>query len=355
MNVLVLAALAAGAMLAAVAPAAGPAVDPLDVASDPKEPPPLSLRDTGLFGADGRSVRADIVAFSPQYPLWSDGASKRRWMRVPAGTSIDASQPDAWDFPRGTRLWKEFSRGRRVETRLIERLADGSWRFVAYAWNAEGTEATLVPDNGMTVDVAGTPTGRYEIPSRYDCLGCHEGPAVPVLGFSALQLSADRDANAPHAERASAGAADLRALVERGLVRNLAPSLVATPPRIPADDPIARAALGYLHANCGHCHNDDGALSSVDMVLSQRVDDPRAGVMRTLESLVNRAPRHRSRLSPTLARVLPGNPDASLVSVKMHTTDPNTRMPPIGVSIVDDEGAALIDRWIRESNLEIAP
>ena len=71
---------------------------------------------------------------------------------------------------------------------------------------------------------------------------------MPVLGFSALQLSSDRDPNAPHAGARGAGAADLRALVERGLVRNLPPSLVATPPRIAAADPIARAALGYLHA-----------------------------------------------------------------------------------------------------------
>ena len=40
------------------------------------------------------------------------------------------------------------------------------------------------------------------IPSRResDCRACHEGAAVPVLGFSALQLSSDRDPLAPHAD-----------------------------------------------------------------------------------------------------------------------------------------------------------
>ncbi len=90
-----------------------------------------------------RRVRADNIAFAPQYPLWSDGASKRRWIHLPPGTAIDASRADAWEFPLGTRLWKEFSYGRRVETRLIERLADGSWRFAAYVWNDEGTDAVL--------------------------------------------------------------------------------------------------------------------------------------------------------------------------------------------------------------------
>jgi hypothetical protein len=310
---------------------------------------PQRLRDTGLYGDDGTTVRAGVVAFAPQYPLWSDGATKRRWIHLPAGTAIDASKPDAWEFPRGTRLWKEFSQGRRAETRLIERLADGSWRFAAYAWNAEGTDAVLVHEDGLTIDVPGAPDGRYAIPSRNDCLACHEGAAVPVLGFSALQLSPDRDPLAPHAERTSADHADLRTLVERGLVRNLPASLTATPPRIAAPTPIARAALGYLHANCGHCHNDAGTLMGVDMVLSQRVDDPIQSVSRTLKSLVNRGTRYRARDTGAVKRFVPGHADASLVSVRMRTTNPLARMPPVGVEVVDDEGAALVDRWIQHT------
>src|SRR5688500_6534491 len=108
--------------------------------------PPGRLSETGLY-VEGSSTQVDPrnLAFSPQYPLWSDGARKRRWIQLPAGSAIDASQPDAWEFPRGTRLWKEFALDRRVETRYIERLADGSWRFATYLWNEAGTEATLAP------------------------------------------------------------------------------------------------------------------------------------------------------------------------------------------------------------------
>ena len=89
---------------------------------------PMHLSQTGLYVPGSTTqVRADNLPFSPQYPLWSDGATKRRWLHIPRGTFIDASQPDAWEFPRGTRLWKEFSQGRRIETRLIERLHDGTW------------------------------------------------------------------------------------------------------------------------------------------------------------------------------------------------------------------------------------
>src|SRR5947209_7643500 len=83
--------------------------------------PPVHLRETGLY-APGSSERiaTDALPFSPQYPLWSDGAEKRRWIRLPRGTQIDARDPDHWVFPVGTRIWKEFSLGRRLETRMLE-------------------------------------------------------------------------------------------------------------------------------------------------------------------------------------------------------------------------------------------
>src|SRR5688572_27347644 len=79
-------------------------------------PGPARLSDTGLFVAGSSAeVHPENISFSPQYPLWTDGATKRRWIRLPRGKFIDASRPDAWKFPVGTRLWKEFSFGRRVE------------------------------------------------------------------------------------------------------------------------------------------------------------------------------------------------------------------------------------------------
>ena len=176
------------------------------------------------------------IAFEPQYPLWSDGTSKRRWLQLPPGTAIDAANPDAWDFPPGTKLWKEFSYAQRVETRTLERLADGTWRFAAYVWSADGTQAVPAPEEGIAaLPVPDAPGGRYRIPSRADCLACHEGAPVPVLGFSAVQLSGE-----------------LRKLAARGVLRNLPAALAAAPPGIAAPTPTARAALGYLHGNCGH-------------------------------------------------------------------------------------------------------
>ena len=97
------------------------------VAAIPQPRAPQTLQETGLYAdAEARRVDPRHLAFAPQYPLWTDGAAKRRWISLPPGTAIDASDPEAWVFPVGTRLWKEFSfAGQRVETRYLERQADG--------------------------------------------------------------------------------------------------------------------------------------------------------------------------------------------------------------------------------------
>ncbi|MCK5942315.1 MAG: hypothetical protein KAI24_10130, partial [Planctomycetes bacterium] len=85
-------------------PTVGPAPEAASGATLP--PPPARLADTGLYADFARrEVAADVLPYSPVYALWSDGANKRRWLWLPPGTHIDGSDPDAWRFPIGTRLW----------------------------------------------------------------------------------------------------------------------------------------------------------------------------------------------------------------------------------------------------------
>jgi len=304
---------------------------------------PQHLRDTGLYAdASMSQLREGVLAFSPQYPLWSDGAVKHRWIYLPPGTSIDASRPDAWDFPRGTKLWKEFRHGRAIETRFIERAANGEWRFASYVWTADGQDALLAPAGGIReIPAAEAPGARYAIPAEDDCRACHEGAPVPVLGFSALQLSSDRDPLAPHAE-AGAAAMDLRSLVARGALKNLPSELLAHPPRIEAANPEERAALGYLHGNCGNCHNDDGPLAVLEMTLAQRVGS--ASPDSVLRSVVD--VRSDFRGAGGVARVAPGHPGASVLALRMRSREPLQQMPPLGTAAVDTEAMSLIARWI---------
>ncbi len=307
-------------------------------------PLPRSLRDTGLYVPGSiTEVRRENLPFSPQYPLWSDGATKRRWLYIPPGRYIDASKPGAWEFPPGTRLWKEFAHGKPIETRYIERLEDGTWRFAAYVWNEQGTDAVLAPAGGIAALPAPTaPNGRYAIPGEADCRACHEGAAVPVLGVTALQLSPARDPLAPKRE----DEADLPALVARGWLRNLPPALLEDPPRIAASSPIERTALGYLHGNCGHCHNSDDAAPPVDLVLSHGAGGA-ASAQEVLRSLIGARSRYRAPgLAADAPLIEPGRPEASVLVARMRSRNPQMQMPPLGTQVTDAAALDVIERWI---------
>jgi len=288
--------------------------------------PPPTLAATGFFDAAGRR------AFTPQYPLWSDGADKARLVALPPGTSVDATNPDAWEFPRGTRLWKTFSHGgRAVETRFIERRADGRWRYAAYVWNADGRDATLAPARAVTLAVSAAPGGRYTVPARADCLACHAGATVPVLGFSALQL-----------------APGLRALADAGVVSRLPQALRDAPPAIAAASATERAALGHLHGNCAHCHHPNEGRVPVRIDLMQRVADPQASAAAVLRSLVDATARYQPPGQTDARIVVPGDAARSVLARRMGSRDPLTQMPPLGTEHIDSEGLALVTRWIQQ-------
>jgi mono/diheme cytochrome c family protein len=311
--------------------------------------PPPTLRETGLY-ADwaAKTIAAGNLPFSPQYPLWSDGAVKSRWMHIPKGRFIDGSNPDVWKFPVGTRLWKEFRFGGRVETRFMELTRTG-WQFAAYVWNDDESEAVLAPDAGIKQSVPIRDGIRHAIPSRIDCRACHEAGEVRVLGVTALQLSPDRDPNAPHAEPPPEGAVDLPTLVARGLVRGLPARVTTTPPRIVAATPTARAALGYLHGNCGGCHTGTGELRSLAFGLNYTLDRKAGEAPAALLTAVGRPSRYKvPAAADAVERVCAGQPDKSVLVARMSSRHPLVQMPPLGSRIVDDQAVTLIRRWIAE-------
>jgi hypothetical protein len=317
---------------------------------------PERLSQTGLYADIAtQQIAPELLAFTPQYPLWSDGAAKRRWISLPAGTSIDASDPDAWIFPIGTKLWKEFAFDRRIETRFIELTADG-WSFATYRWLADGSDAVLAARFGerAVYQIPGSRIpggGSYDLPARSDCRACHEGNVSRVLGFSALQLSAARDPGALHGEPGAAGEVDLAMLVRRGWLRGLPQALLVAPPEIPARSAAERAALGYLHGNCSHCHNSRGPLAALDFSLEVRLGGD-AVVPAALTSAVDRIARFQPAGAPPVARIAPGRPESSLLLQRMSRRDPISQMPPLGTRVVDTEAVALVERWIRQGLFE---
>jgi hypothetical protein len=312
-------------------------------ASDPGELPER-LSQTGLY-SDPATLTVDPanLEFSPQYPLWTDGAHKRRWIQLPAGEAIDASDPDAWRFPVGTKLWKEFAFEHRVETRMIEQVSEGEWRFAAYVWNDAGDDAVLAPPEGVRGACESLPGVAYDVPGRVDCKACHLGAPSPVLGFSALQLSPDRDPGSLHADAPQPGA-DLPSLVASGRVRGLPAALLDSPPRAGRGNARDRSVRGWLHANCGHCHSGGGPLEALGLDLAVHLRD---GSDPLLATTLDRKSGFHPDGDRDAVRIRPGDPERSTVLQRARSRDPLAQMPPLGTHRTDPDAISLLTEWIR--------
>jgi cytochrome c553 len=309
---------------------------------------PALLSETGLYeasrpGAIARGVRQ----FSPQYPLWSDGATKARWVLLPPGSAIDTTDAGNWVFPVGTRFWKEFRfNGRKVETRLIWRATPERWIFASYAWNAEGSDAVLAPADGLPGVAEIAPGKRHDIPAASDCRACHGTTHPGPLGFNALQLSTDRDPNAIHGEPLAPGMTTLATLEGEGLLSPARPDLLASPPRIRTASPRTRAVLGYFAANCGTCHNTAGGTTYTGPSLKHNdvTGDGDAVATALLAQAtawqVPGRPDGTSRMLDALT------PDASAMLVRMRSRRPSSQMPPLGTVLRDDAAIDAIAKWI---------
>lgn len=333
--------LAAWALAVAVQAARG------SVDTGPPRAPGL-LSETGLYLPGTSEVDPRNRAFAPQYPLWSDGLVKRRWIQLPPGTSIDGRDEQAWQFPVGTRIWKEFARGaQRIETRLLWRATDAGWVFATYVWNAEGTDAVLCPDEGMPGVAEVAPGRRHSIPSRNDCAACHGQPEVAnPLGFTALQLSTDRDPNAIHGETLTSGMLTTRALVDEGLLTGARADLATAAPRIQTNDPLTRSVLGYLSANCGMCHNGKGEIAALGPII--RAEDLVTDGDAVARSLTGQRTRWQipGAAEATSVLVHDGYPEQSAIYLRMRSRSPSSQMPPLGTTVRDQAAVDAIARWI---------
>ena len=303
---------------------------------------PANLSETGLFterAADGSLTLAEGVReFQPKYALWSDGALKQRYVYLPPGTQIDTTDADHWKFPVGTKLWKSFSVGEQlVETRLIERTGETEtdWRFATYLWEtAESTDAIKMDYKEQWLNASGT---THDIPAGSMCERCHNGLEERALGFSALQLNHDL------------GGLNLATLESEGLLTEDIPLDIG----MPGDDETTQNALGYLHANCGNCHNDRPGVpvESVPeprMLLRVLVGDEtpeQTGTYQTAVNVMNTA----SAELPVDYRLHGGEPGevdyASAILYRMDQRGIEDQMPPIGTTERDQEGIDLIYSW----------
>jgi cytochrome c553 len=311
---------------------------------------PRLLSQTGLY-ADAATLKVDKRnrLFSPQYPLWSDGATKRRWVRLPEGSQINVADLANWELPVGTKFWKEFSfNGKKVETRLLWRTRKDRWVFASYAWNDAQTDAVLAAESGVA-NIADIADGkRHSIPSVTECRSCHDSNRTETLGFNALQLSDDRDPNALHAEPLTGEMVTVKTLVNENLVTPKRPELAAAPPRIEATSPVTRTALGYLSTNCGSCHNGKGSIASLGLDLSNTTGSASGADCAAIKTTVGKRGHWVVPEAMDQSRIInPGHPESSSLVRRIKSRRPLSQMPPIGTVVADREAVELFTTWVQ--------
>ncbi len=329
------------------------------------DPMPTKLSETGLFTDMANQVLAPgVYEFEPTYTLWSDGAVKKRWVYMPPGGKIQTDSigrgMEYWQYPKGFKLWKEFRRDDKlIETRLLLKTDDGiaSWYMVAFKWNDDHTEALAIPDGEM--NAMGT---MHDVPSSKQCKDCHGTMYDNALGFTAMQLSHDPPADKPNSMT-------LAKAVELGWF-NVAPPAAGF--KLPGTE-VEQKALGYLHANCGMCHNPLSTVytAKASLDLWTRLDQIQT-IQQTrayLSLVCDQWPGPGGKSSPIGAcdaghatgapmelkdlgvekRVLPKNVDMSgiyhLANSRVATGGMN-QMPPLGTEITDPTGLKQITDWI---------
>jgi len=293
----------------------------------------------GLYREGSCDMLAEGVRpYAPRFQLWSDGEIKERFVYLPPGSVIDATNPDRWNYPVGTRLYKTFAQGSfRLETRVIEKVAPGrgpdAWSFRAYAWDDTQTQAKLVEVEGRA-DVLGT---HHDIPSVAQCRSCHSAAGQDAVnGFSAIQLN--------HQSRQLS----LSTLISQRTVRTPYRHQLVAAARLPGNE-LDQAALGILHVNCGHCHG--GPRPRGRLSLWTTVGQPDLASSNVYRALVG-APLevwldHTNTEGAALAlRVRPGAPLLSGVVARMSLRGSRDQMPPIGSEVVDTESVATLSKWI---------
>ena len=303
---------------------------------------PTDVFCLGLYANhDQNQVSHEVTPYTPGIVLWSDGAEKHRYLYLPPGTQINTANMDVWQFPVGTKVFKEFRlQGTLIETRAMLKRDPTTWDVGTYVWAPDGASATLSTDTKGTV----LPSG-YEIPGVKDCDKCHHGGADRLLGVEAIALALPKAQGLPLSE-----------LVKRGLLTNPPPTTTISLP----EDATGKAgdAIGYLHMNCGvSCHSNRGLGNDTGLLMRLRADEiwpPGPGAAPSTaqqtdiySKSVNSAPTTGAVADhfPGTVRISPGSYDSSLIWLLPHRRD-EYQMPPLVSHVVDEVGTKLLADWI---------
>ena len=327
---------------------------------------PRNLSETGLFSSvESLELATGVLPYDVNAAPWADGTTAERFIALPETSTISVHQINntqkgnlkgEWSYPEGTVLGKTIllktgsvvaNRQQRLETQILYR-HKGEWRAYTYRWNDQQTDAVLsdgkafdrefsVPDDAAD---SGKQSQTWHFASQTECLLCHTSRGGSVYGFQPEQLNRTFDYG-------NATDNQLRTLAHLGIFekpigKSPSPTQVsldqlkqmASPDDESAD--LTQRVRSYLHVNCSHCHQrGGGGTAAIEVVhklsfeKTRLISRPKQGSFGIVDPWV----------------VAPGDPDRSILYYRMSKVG-RGRMPHFGSRVIDDQGLALLRKWI---------
>ncbi|MCX2745887.1 hypothetical protein OO013_18540 [Mangrovivirga sp. M17] len=310
------------------------------------------LSEYGFFENELSQLKPveNVHPYEINSPLFSDYASKKRFIYLPEGESINYVNEGILNFPSGTILIKNFlykkiqnsESPKIIETRLLIK-NDNEWKPLTYIWKEDQSDAYLeivgarkpvqfISEDGELMDI------KYSIPDLNQCQNCHnKNEVLTPIGPTAGQLNKYVINNGKKVNQ-------LAVLAGNGSLSGL-PELKNVPIVAQWDNPghfsIDQRARAYLDMNCGHCHNPQGSAKTSGLNLTlDEFDEHKLGI--------NKKPVAAGKASGNLLYdIVKGKPEESIIVFRMDSDKPEIMMPELGRSLIHKEGVELIRQWIK--------
>ncbi|MCL1051446.1 hypothetical protein L2755_17690 [Shewanella abyssi] len=317
------------------------------------------LSQYGLF-IDSSIPTIDPIAPGIGYQLstqlFSNYASKHRFIFVPPGEKIAYHSSNTFEIPIGTVLVKTFSlpfdtqvlgasNEVLIETRLLIHREAG-WTTLPYIW--KNSVATL-QQAGRDIPHSLNHQGRqetfdYHVPSRAECKICHQSTfasdtqtvRIRPIGIKAHLLNLDINHQGQSTNQLQlwqqlnmlSGLPNLRDVGKTADILDQGASLTTR-------------AKGYLDINCAHCHNPDGFASISGLRLGFYVDHTSYQY-----GICKQPPGWDGGAKGLSYDIIPSDGEHSILVYRQQLNEPKDRMPPIGRAIAHTEAVTVIKDWI---------
>ena len=296
----------------------------VNIPLEPGAEPPALLSETGI-------LTSEMLDYKIIQPLWVDFAVKQRRIFIPEGAKIHFSPTADYKFPVGTVFVKHFQMEvskdvfRNIETRvLIRKNGDAPENWVGYTYQWDGADAKLVdagsnPEVTLQIDetaVGGARLQKFKIPSRTQCLQCHNESVGFVRSFVTRQLNQN---------------GQLELFAQKGIfAQQLEPSSHYEKLAAVTDESadLGLRARSYADVNCAHCHN------------------PSDAAMCSFTGLDFRFAQFSPEALVESGHLVKGDKANSEIFQRMSSVRTGMRMPFIGTTLRDEAALDTIGRWI---------